>query len=108
MDTRPCGHSLPDPLEGTDLVCTRTRCSRRVVACVVYVGAGSWESPEWRIEPTCYKHLRLHEQRARHARHVDHPGVYRHRPKLPKILDWIHADAERCSLDSFSVRVPEI
>lgn len=106
MDTRPCGHPLPDPLEGTDLVCTRTACRRRVRACIVYIGVGRSEEPRWRIEPTCSKHLRIHEERARHSRHLDHPGVFRHRPNLSKILLWIHADPERCGIDRFSVVVP--
>ncbi len=99
---RPCGHPLPDPLEREELSCSRYRCRRRVVACVTYVGVGFGEQPSWRIDPTCKKHLRLLEQTARRARHADHPGVFRHRSNLAKILDWLHDD-ERCAVRQISL-----
>ena len=95
---------MPDPLEDFVLSCTRYRCGRRVVACVVFVGPSHDGRPGWRIEPTCRKHFKLHEDTARRVRQKEYPGIYRHHPNMTDILDWIHADAQRCSLDSVSVR----
>ncbi len=95
---------MNDPLEHIEMCCSRHRCTRRVVACIVFVEPGLNDRVGLRIEPTCRKHLKLHEDTARRVRHPDHPGVYRHRPNMAKILDWIHADPERCNLDSVSVR----
>lgn len=105
MGIRPCGHPLPDPLEGAELACTRYRCRRRVIACVVFIGE-ALDRLGWRIEPTCRRHLRLHEGTARRARDRDHPGVYRHHPDLERILDWIHADG-RCGLDHVALRASD-
>jgi hypothetical protein len=105
MDLRPCGHPVESALADTTFVCSRAGCRRRVSACVVYVVelAGM---PIWRLDPTCHKHLKLHEDTARRVRLRTHPGIFRHPAKIDRIIEWLHADGNRCRVSEIEVHGP--
>jgi hypothetical protein len=74
---------------------------------VVHVGPGFGELPCWRITTTCRRHRRPYERFAVADSCPGFPGASTFGPDVDAVLDWIHADPDRCGIGYLSITCPE-